>query len=56
MYKSLLFLFLLFANSAYANIEEIINRLQPYFPSISAEQINESQLDGFYEVIITNPG
>lgn len=55
MYKSLLFLFLLFANSAYANIEEIINRLQPYFPNIIAEQINESQLDGFYEVIITQP-
>ena len=55
MHKSLLFLILLFANSAYANIEEIINRLQPYFPNISAEQINESQLDGFYEVIITEP-
>ena len=55
MYKSLLLLFLLFANSAYANIEEIINRLQPYFPNISAEQINESQLEGFYEVIITEP-
>ena len=55
MYKSLLFLFLLFANSAYANIEEIINRLHPYFPNISAEQINESQLEGFYEVIITEP-
>ena len=55
MHKSLLFLILLFANSAYANIEEIINRLQPYFPNISAEQINESQLDGFYEVIITQP-
>ena len=55
MHKSLLFLFLLFAYSAYANIEEIINRLQPYFPNISAEQINESQLDGFYEVIITEP-
>jgi thiol:disulfide interchange protein DsbC len=48
-------LVLLFANSAYANIEEIINRLQPYFPNISADQINESQLDGFYEVIITEP-
>ena len=55
MYKSLLLLFLLFANSTYANIEEIINRLQPYFPNISAEHINESQLDGFYEVIITQP-
>ena len=55
MHKSLLLLFLLFANSAYANIEEIINRLQPYFPNISAEQINESQLDGFYEVVITQP-
>jgi len=55
MYKSVLLSFLLFANSAYANIEEIINRLQPYFPNISAEQINESQLDGFYEVIITEP-
>ena len=55
MYKSLLLLFLLFANSSYANIEEIINRLQPYFPNISAEQINESQLEGFYEVIITEP-
>ncbi len=55
MYKSLLFLFLLYVNSAYANIEEIIDRLLPYFPSISAEQINESQLDGFYEVTITEP-
>ena len=55
MYKSLLLLFLLFANSAYANIEEIINQLQPFFPNVSAEQINESQLDGFYEVIITEP-
>ena len=55
MHKSLLLLFLLFANSAYANIEEIIKQLQPYFPNISAEQINESQLDGFYEVIITDP-
>jgi len=55
MHKSLLLFFLLFASSAYANIEEIINRLQPYFPNISAEQINESQLDGFYEVIITDP-
>lgn len=43
MYKSLLFLFLLYANSAYANIEEIINQLQPFFPSINAEQINESK-------------
>ena len=55
MNKSLLFLFLLFANSAYANIEEIINKLQPYFPNINAEQINVSQIDGFYEVIITEP-
>jgi len=55
MYKSLLFLFLLYANSAYANIEEIINQLQPFFPSINAEQINESQLDRFFEVIITEP-
>ncbi len=55
MIKSLLFLFLLYVNSAYANIEEIIDRLLPYFPSISAEQINESQLDGFYEVTITEP-
>jgi len=55
MYKSLLFLFLVYANSTYANIEEIINQLQPFFPSINAEQINESQIDGFYEVIITEP-
>ena len=55
MYKSLLLLFLLFANSTYANIEEIINKLQPYFPNINAEQINVSQIDGFYEVIITEP-
>jgi len=56
MYKSLLFLFLVYANSAYANIEEIINQLPPFFPSINAKQVNESQLDGFYEVIITEPG
>jgi thiol:disulfide interchange protein DsbC len=33
----------------------VIEQLRPYFPSISAEQIKESQLDGFYEVVITNP-
>jgi len=47
MYKSLLFLFFLYANSAYANIEEIINRLQPFFPNISAEQIMSQNLKDF---------
>tara|TARA_B100000745_G_C20145533_1_gene392799 strand:+ start:817 stop:1536 length:720 start_codon:yes stop_codon:yes gene_type:complete len=55
MYKSLLFFFLIITNSAFANIDTVINKLQPYFPSISAENISNSELDGFYEVVLTNP-
>ena len=55
MYKSLLFFFLIITNSAFANIDTVINKLQPYFPSISAENISNSELDGFYEVVLTKP-
>jgi thiol:disulfide interchange protein DsbC len=55
MYKSLLFFFLIITNSAFANIDTVINKLQPYFPSISAENISNSELDGFYEVVLINP-
>jgi len=56
MYKSLLFFFLIITNSAFANIDTVINKLQPYFPSISTENISNSELDGFYEVVLTTHG
>jgi thiol:disulfide interchange protein DsbC len=55
MYKSLLFIIALISSSAYANIETVLERLSPFFPGLTYEHINESQLDGFYEVLVQTP-
>jgi thiol:disulfide interchange protein DsbC len=55
MYKALLLIIVLLTNAAYANIEVVMDRLLPYFPNLTAERIQPSQLNGFYEVLIQTP-
>ncbi|MCS5591851.1 MAG: thioredoxin fold domain-containing protein [Gammaproteobacteria bacterium] len=55
MYKSLLLIIVLISNNVYANIETVLERLSPFFPSLTTEHINRSQLDGFYEVLVQTP-
>jgi len=55
MYKSLLIAFVLLSNSVLADKADVLDRLAPYFPNLTAEHINDSQLDGFYEVLVQEP-
>jgi thiol:disulfide interchange protein DsbC len=55
MYKSLLLTIVLISNNVHANIETVLERLSPFFPSLTTEHINHSQLDGFYEVLLQTP-
>ena len=55
MYKSFLFLLLLITNSAFADIDKVVNKLKPFFPSVTTENIRDSELNGFYEVTLLNP-
>ena len=41
--------------SAFADKNKVIDRLQPYFPNLTVDHINTSQLDGFYEVLVQEP-
>ena len=55
MNRSLLLILLIFSNSTFANIDDVIKKLQPYFPDLSSKNISQSELDGFYQVLIINP-
>ena len=55
MYKSLLLFIALISSSTYANIEAVLERLSPFFPGLTTEHIHQSQLDGFYEVLVQTP-
>ena len=55
MYRVLFLFFIMLSNISHANKSDVIEQLLPYFPKISAEQIYESRLDGFYEVVISDP-
>lgn len=55
MYKALLLIFALLSNTAYANIEAVMERLLPYFPNLTTEHVKPSQLNGFYEVLVQTP-
>ena len=43
------------SNYALADVSIVVNKLKPFFPEIQAENISPSQLDGYYEVILTDP-
>ena len=55
MYRVLFLFFIMLSNISHANKSDVIEQLLPYFPKISAEQIYESRLDGFYEVVVNEP-
>ncbi len=55
MKKFLAITLILLTNYALADISVVENKLKPFFPEIKAENISPSQLDGYYEVILTDP-
>ena len=55
MKKLLLFSLIIITNSVIANVDTVFNQLKPFFPTITTENIKNSELDGFYEVVLTNP-
>jgi len=55
MKKFLAITLILLTNYTLADISVIENKLKPFFPEIKAENISPSQLDGYYEVILTDP-
>jgi thiol:disulfide interchange protein DsbC len=55
MKKFLAITLILLTNYALADVSVVVNKLKPFFPEIKAENISPSQLDGYYEVILTNP-
>lgn len=55
MKKLILFSLIIITNSVIANVDTVFNQLKPFFPTITTENIKNSELDGFYEVVLTNP-
>ena len=55
MKKFLAITLILLTNYALADVSVVVNKLKPFFPEIEAENISPSQLDGYYEVILTDP-
>ena len=55
MKKFLAITLILLTNYALADVSVVVNKLKPFFPEIKAENISTSQLDGYYEVILTDP-
>ena len=55
MKKLILFSLIILTNSVIANVDTVFNQLKPFFPTITTENIKNSELDGFYEVVLTNP-
>ena len=55
MKKFLAITIIFITNIVFADVGMIVNKLKPYFPEIKTENINTSELDGYYEVVLTNP-
>ena len=55
MKKFLAITLIFLTNYALADVRCRCNKLKPFFPEIKAENISPSQLDGYYEVILTDP-
>ena len=55
MKKFLAITIILLTNYALADVSVVVNKLKPFFPEIKAVNISPSQLDGYYEVILTDP-
>jgi thiol:disulfide interchange protein DsbC len=55
MNRLLLLILLIFANSTFANVDIVIDKLKPFFPNLSSESISLSELNGFYQIVISDP-
>ena len=55
MKKFLAITIIFITNIVFADVGMIVNKLKPYFPEIKAENISTAVLDGYYEVVLTNP-
>jgi len=55
MKKFLAITIIFITNIVFADVGMIVNQLKPYFPEIKAENISTSELDGYYEVVLTDP-
>jgi len=55
MKKFLAVTLILLTNFALADVSMIVDKLKPFFPEIKAENISTSELDGYYEVVLTDP-
>ena len=55
MKKLLLLSLIIITNSVTANVDKVFDNLKPFFPTIKTENISSSELEGFYEVVLTNP-
>ena len=55
MKKFLAITLILLTNYALADVSVVVNKLKPFFPEIKTENISPSPLDGYYEVILTDP-
>ena len=55
MKKFLVITLIFITNIVFADVGMIVNKLKPYFPEIKAENISTSVLDGYYEVVLTDP-
>lgn len=55
MKKLLLLSLIIITNSVTANVDKVFDSLKPFFPTIKTENISSSELEGFYEVVLTTP-
>ena len=55
MKKLLLLSLIIITNSVTADVDKVFDNLKPFFPTIKTENISSSELEGFYEVVLTNP-
>jgi len=55
MKKLLLLSLIIITNSVTADVDKVFDNLKPFFPTIKTENISSSELEGFYEVVLTTP-
>ena len=55
MKKLLLLSLIIITNSVTANVDKVLDNLKPFFPTIKTENISSSELEGFYEIVLTTP-
>ncbi len=55
MFKKILLLIVIISTQAFANKDNVIKNLSPFFGNIDKEDISETPFDGVYEVLLRSP-